>query len=205
MANFVTNRIQFFGNEKIDELCKEIDRRIREDKLQTEKYQDLSLVERIFYGQEHSDINWCYENIGGKWIYADGNGDESEFHFVTGWRPAFGFQDHLLRHAAKLDPNVVICLDYDDEMPNFVGARYVLLNEGRIDSFHEEADTSEYTVVMEDDVEDKKQELRDNDEDDSKVIWWQDLWEILHNEKMAALEQMQSEYKRTKTIKLSPY
>ena len=201
MANFITNRIKFFGNQQIDDLVIEIKKRIQDDMDKTKEMQDLSLVERIFYGQEHSDIEWSYNNIGGKWIYATQDGDDDEFVFVTGWRPAIAFQDHLLKCIAKIDPKVVVRLDYDDEMPNFVGARYVLLDKGEIVEFHNELDTDEYTVVMEDDVESTKEELRDQGEDDSKVIWWEDLWGLLNDQKKLALVEMKSEYKYTKNIK----
>ncbi len=201
MANFVTNRIKFFGNQQIDDLVIEIKKRIQDDMDKTKEMQDLSLVERIFYGQEHSDIEWSYNNIGGKWIYATQDGADDELVFVTGWDPAFRFQDYLLKCVSNLDTKVVVRIDYDDEMPNFVGARYVLLDKGEIVEFHNELDTDEYTVVMEDDVESTKEELRDQGEDDSKVIWWEDLWGLLNDQKKLALAEMKSEYKYTKNIK----
>ena len=54
---------------------------------------------------------------------------------------------------------------------------------------------------MEDDVESTKEELRDQGEDDSKVIWWEDLWGLLNDQKKLALVEMKSEYKYTKNIK----
>ena len=78
MANFVTNRIKFFGNQQIDDLVIEIKKRIQDDMDKTKEMQDLSLVERIFYGQDHNDIEWSDNNIGGKWIYATQDGDDDE-------------------------------------------------------------------------------------------------------------------------------
>jgi uncharacterized protein (UPF0248 family) len=201
MANFVTNRIKFFGHQQIDHLVLEIKKRIREDMSRTNEMQDLSLVERIFYGEDHNDIEWSNNNIGGKWIYTTQDGDDDELVFVTGWAPAFRFQDHLLKCVSKIDPKVVVRLDYDDEMPNFVGARYVLFDKGEIVEFHNELDTDEYTVVMEDDVESTKEELREQDEDDSNVIHWGDLWSFLNDQKRLSLDEMKSEYKYTKNIK----
>ena len=201
MANFVTNRIKFFGNKQIDDLVLEIEKRINEDMNKTKNMQDLSLVERIFYGRDRSDIEWSYENIGGKWIHATKDGWDGELVFITGWQPAFAFQNHLLKCAATIDPKVVVRLDYDDEMPNFVGARYVLLDKGEVIEFHNEFDTSEYMVVMEDDVESTKEEFRDQGEDDSKVIWWEDLWDFLYEQKLKSLKEMQLQYKSTKNIK----
>lgn len=201
MANFVTNRIKLFGNSDIENLTTEITRRIEEDMEKTGKMQDLSLVERVFFGKEHSDSEWTYKNIGGKWIYVTfDSGDSDEFAFVTGWDPAFAFQDHILKCAAKIDPKVVVRLDYDDEAPNFVGARYVLLDKGNIVSFQHELDTSEYTVVMEDEVESTKEELRSQDEDDSKVIWWDDIWSLLYDQKKLSLNEMKLKYKYTNHI-----
>ncbi len=201
MANFVTNRIRLFGNEQIDDLVKEMQKRVLDDMNRTNEFQDVTLVERIFYGRDHSDTEWSYENIGGKWIYPNNDGDFDELVFVTGWDPAFAFQNHILKCAAKIDPKVVVRLDYDDESPNFVGARYVLLDKGEVIEVHNEFDTSEYMVVMEDDVESTKEELRDQGEDDSKVIWWEDIWDFLYEQKLKSLKEMQFQYKYTKNIK----
>ena len=200
MANFVTNRIKFFGNKQIDDLILEIEKRINEDMNKTNDMQDLSLVERIFYGRDRSDIEWSYENIGGKWIYATNDGWDGELVFITGWQPAFKFQDHLLKCAATIDPKVVVRLDYDDEMPNFVGARYVLLDKGAVVSFHREFDTSDYNVVQEEEVDSIKEELRSQNEDDSKVIWWEDLWGYLNDQKYLSLNEMKSKFKYTNFI-----
>ena len=129
MANFVSNRIKLFGNKHIDDLVAEIQKRIRADINKTNEREDLSLVERIFYGRDHSDIKWSYENIGSKWIYPSMDGVDDELVFITGGEPALGFQDHILKCASKVDPKVIVRLQYDDEMPNFVGARYVLIDK----------------------------------------------------------------------------
>jgi hypothetical protein len=202
MANFVTNRIRLIGNSNIENLSNEIARRINEDIEKSGDRQDLGLVERVFYGQKQSDINWCFNNIGSKWICAGhDSGDIDEHVFSSGWTPVFKFQDYLLKHAAKIDPKVVIQLNYDDEMPNFVGSRYVLLDGNNVKEFHSELDTSNYTVVMEDEVDETKEALREEGEDDSLVIWWEDLWDLLREQNKIALNRMQAEYKYTKSIK----
>jgi len=200
MANFVTNRIKLFGNKHIDDLVAEIQKRIRADINKTNEREDLSLVERIFYGRDHSDIKWSYENIGSKWIYPSMDGVDDELVFVTGGEPALGFQDHILKCASKVDPKVIVRLQYDDEMPNFVGARYVLIDKSKVVEFHNQFDTAEYTVVMEDEIESTKEELRDQGEDDSKVIWWEDLWGLLNQQKNKSLNEMKAAYKYTRNI-----
>ena len=55
---------------------------------------------------------------------------------------------------------------------------------------------------MEDEVDETKESLREEGEDDSLVIWWEDLWEFLREQNQIALKKMQAQYKYTKSIKL---
>ncbi len=201
MANFVTNRIRLIGNESIKQLAVEINKRFTEDCKKNGYQTDTTSVGRILYGDE-GDKAYLSDEMDAKWVHLDGPMDDSEpLRLISGWRPVTEIQDHILLYAAKLDPKVIVYMEYDDEMPNFVGARYILLDDDEIIEFHHEFDTSEYTVVMEDDVESTKEELRNEDQDDSKVIWWEDLWGLLNDQKVKSLNEMKSIYKYTKSIK----
>lgn len=191
MANDVRNFIRFIGNEKVIACMREIDQRLRNSSRLGDSY-GTAAVGRVLYGLEGDDAFLSYDHIGGKWIYYE-YADDDKLMFVTGWRAATVFQDYLLRRLVQLDPNVIVVMDYDDEMPNFIGVRYVLMDDSEIQVFESELDTSDLTVVGLDDVEETEKKYR-LDGDGRKVIAWDDLW-VMQSEMLAdAYDQLKSEY-----------
>ena len=152
MANFVTNRIRLIGNESIKQLAVEINKRFTEDCKKNGYQTDTSSVGRILYGYE-GDKAYLSDEMDAKWAHLDGPMDDWEpLRLISGWRALTQIQDHILWYAAKLDPKVIVYMEYEDEMPNFVGARYVLLDDSEIQSFESEIETRNYAVVSEDEV-----------------------------------------------------
>jgi hypothetical protein len=194
MANFVKNHIRLIGNEAIENLAKEINRRLIKELEKNDYEIDITVIGKILYGYDGDNAKLSKE-IRAKWVHPDGRiGDSDPLNLVSGWWPVKEIQDHILRCAAKVDPKVIVYMEYDDEMPNFVGARYVLLDNGKIQSFESEIDTSNLNVVSEDELE----ELIENEEDNQNTITWDDIWDLLHQQQSKALKEMQNQYKWAK-------
>lgn len=197
MANFVTNRIRLIGNGAIKQLTQEINRRFTEDIKNNNYETDTASVGRILFGYE-GDKAYLSDEMSAKWVHPDGPFDDWEpLRLISGWRPVTEIQDHILWYASKLDPKVIVYMEYEDEMPNFVGARYVLLDDSEIQSFESELDTSNIGVVSEDEVDDYIEKNKDTKKFE-KIISWEELWDLLYQQQINAFKEMKSEYKRAK-------
>jgi len=193
MANFVTNRIRLIGNDSIKQLAEEINLRFTED-CQKNRYQtDTSCVGRILYGYE-GDKACLSDEMDAKWVYLDGPMDDWEaLRLISGWSAVTQIQDHILWYAAKLDPKVILYMEYEDEKPNFVGARYVLLDDSEIKSFESEIETRNFTVVSENEVDEYKEKNKETNEY-GEVISWQDISDLLYQQQQIAYKKMCSKY-----------
>ena len=197
MANFVTNRIRLIGNESIKQLAVEINKRFTEDCKKNGYQTDTSSVGRILYGYE-GDKAYLSDEMDAKWAHLDGPMDDWEpLRLISGWRALTQIQDHILWYAAKLDPKVIVYMEYEDEMPNFVGARYVLLDDSEIQSFESEIETRNYAVVSEDEVNEYIEKNNETNEYE-EVISWQDLSDLLYKQQLIAYKEMCNEYKWAK-------
>jgi len=197
MANFVTNRIRLIGNESIKQLAVEINKRFTEDCKKNGYQTDTSSVGRILYGYE-GDKAYLSDEMDAKWAHLDGPMDDWEpLRLISGWRALTQIQDHILWYAAKLDPKVIVYMEYEDEMPNFVGARYVLLDDSEIQSFESEIETRNYAVVSEDEVDEYIKKNNETNEYE-EVISWQDLSDLLYKQQLIAYKEMCNEYKWAK-------
>jgi len=65
------------------------------------------------------------DKLGAKWISfedIDFDDDELTLTITSAWSPAFGLFERIYKHAAKLDPDVSLLIDWEDEGFNFIGA-----------------------------------------------------------------------------------
>ncbi|QWD38647.1 hypothetical protein G6671_07995 [Polynucleobacter paneuropaeus] len=173
MANFVKCRFVLIGNKLIDDLAVEMKNRIEADREIHQQYADTSRVGRLFYGLEGRDAVLGEEALRSKWIHDDQ--DYDGLSFVGGWDPVRGFQDHLLKYASKLDPKLIILMEFEDEAPNFVGARYVLMKNGQITEYEYELDMTDTLVTFESEYEEAVTENKESNEY-KQIILWQDLY-----------------------------
>jgi hypothetical protein len=190
MANFVKCRFAFIGNKAIEDLVKEIKKRIIDDMEIHDSYSDTSRVGRIFYGLEGQDAVLGHEAIRSKWIHDDQ--DYDGIGFVGGWDPVRGFQDHLLKYACQLDPKLIVLMEYEDESPNFVGARYVLMKDGIISEYESELDLSDTLVTVDSDYEDALAENEESNEYE-EIILWEDLYYKINDCKKIAFSNMKQD------------
>ena len=67
-------------------------------------------------------------------------------------------------------------MDYDDEMPNFIGVRYVLMGNGVQRTYEREIDTTNMEMCGYDEVDQTKERLKSEGEE-KEVMTWEDFWE----------------------------
>lgn len=193
MANQVTNRIRLIGNELIKNLAEEINRRFAVDFEQNDSEIDSTIVGRVLYGLEDEQAVLT-DKIAAKWVYVNSLIEDWEpLRLVSGNWAVKEIQDHILLHASKIDSKVIVYMEYDDEMPNFVGARYVLLDNGKIQSFESEFDFSNSKVVEDDELEEAIDE-NSNTKEYERVVNWDGVWDLLAEQQLIAFKQMAAKY-----------
>jgi hypothetical protein len=187
MANNVRNCIRFIGNESVLKCMKEINDRIAADSDPSDPHR-TGVIGRVLYGLKGKDAFLSYDAIGGKWVVPEIDDDE-KLIVTTGWDPARNFQDYLLRHLTTLDPNVIVAMDYDDEMPNFLGVRYVLMKGMVQRTYERELETTNMEMYGYEEVEEARS--RNEVDEGKEIITWEDLWE----KQMDLLEDAYAELK----------
>lgn len=193
MANFVTNRISLIGNDAIKELSREINRRFNEDCRLTNNYSDTSQVGRLLFGLS-GDAAYLSDKLDAKWVHVDGGLDEDEpLRLISGWRPVFEIQNQILECASKLDPHVIVYMEYDDEMPNFIGVSYATLEKGSIIEFDIEKDLTSYLVAYDSDYEEA---LKSNlsSKEYEEVLRWEDVWDLMSDMRLEAFAALKARY-----------
>ena len=193
MANLVTNRIRLIGNKSIINLAKEINRRFAVDFEGNDSEVDTTIVGRILYGFDDERAHLS-SLIAAKWVYVNALLEEWEdLRLVSGNWAVKEIQDHILLHASKIDPKVIVYMEYSDEMPNFIGARYVLLDNNKIQAFEAEFDFASSNVVDDDELDDAIEENSISLEFE-KVLNWDGVWELLGEQQLIAYKKMAARY-----------
>ena len=179
MSNFVTNQIVLIGNEAIKNLAIEINRRFSIDWAKTGI--DKTAVGRILYGLK-GNSSLLRSSISATSVFCEAPlGPLDSLRLISERYPIREVQDHILRHASKLDPKLIVYMEYREEYPRFVGARYALIKDSEIKAYEENIDTYGYTVVTEEEVDDIRNEFKADGDDPSTVITWEDISAILWN------------------------
>ncbi len=120
MANNVTFKISFEQiNKAAKERLKEMFSRFRDD--------DCNFGDMFVDGKEGSPTyeetntrNWYNENVGSKWCYLEEYDDDYLFGRSAWAPPSEGFH-WLAEQLGELDPELLMNVSFEDEMPNFVG------------------------------------------------------------------------------------
>ena len=120
MANNVTFKVSF---EQINKAAKE---RLKE---MFSRFQDndCNFGDMFVDGKEGSPTyeetstrNWYNENIGSKWCYLEEYDDDYLFGRSAWAAPSDGLH-WLAEQLGELDPELLMNVSFEDEMPNFVG------------------------------------------------------------------------------------
>lgn len=135
MANHVYTNIHIRFENK--ELCHEFASNI----IQYEKWMKGKTDPDLTYWQRISKLQSEYfkiicpdveetrgdyiDKLGAKWIsFEDIDFDDTEVNLTinSAWSPAHGLFERIYNHAAKIDPDVSLLIDWEDEGFNFIGA-----------------------------------------------------------------------------------
>ncbi len=191
MANYVRSRFVLIGNEAVKKYSEDLRVKLEKNLQETGNNEDLSAVGRIIYGLSGDSAYLSYDEVGAKWVMVDGDVIDSGLAFISAWDPPTLLQDHLLNEIYNLDPQAIILMEYEDEMPNFVGARYVVMNDNAISEEDFREDLTSYHLVSEDDFDEAVAE-NEQTEEYERVITWEDIQLILDEQKEMAFENIQA-------------
>jgi hypothetical protein len=182
MSEKITNTFIFYGNEKIDDLEQEMIKRFQHD--QAQGNDEMTAVKRILFGlQQDADFN-NFAQLGADWACYFGS--TKRFELESKQCGVVKLQDHITRCAAKIDPDVVVQMDYVGNTPTLIGTRFSCLSTtGEIIATTSE----EYlncSFCDEVDVDDLIAELEENGEDDIEVMSYQSLKNLIATQKESA-------------------
>mgnify|MGYP001156998268 FL=1 len=168
MANHVYNYITVDGNEAVQ---KEWDKLFTNygEKVERPSYHGDGTIEiwEWYEIQKHPFLegydednwyNWGCENIGAKWAHIE-DADEFSAYIVSAWSPVIPYLESLHQHLIKLDEEVVIKCNYEDEFRNFIGTWF--------NGDYEEIDGDELTEQFE-----TKYNV---DISDENFDWWDEI------------------------------
>lgn len=112
MGLIIANKITLHGNLAVQDLEAQIRARFLFDS--KKKRNRDAAIKRIFFGlDDDSDFDWV-EKTGSHWGYFDNRENIPQLFFISGHPALRKLAEHIAIHAAKLDPKVVVQLDYDD-------------------------------------------------------------------------------------------
>lgn len=179
MANHVNTYVSFYriseeGEKKLDELYHRLENFGEEN--------TYDYAAEMFFGvprpegEDNTDgpgyFSWNIEHMGAKWCTLE-DPDPSGFRLTSAWSVPWDLINYVSEEIQKVDPDVFVTVDYEDEMPNFVG--WATWHDGSYDEGREwewenmvewMRDNNEELAAMwdeeaEDWIEDKEDEARD--------------------------------------------
>lgn len=120
MANHVSTYVHFYrvseaGEARLEELYQRI-KGIDDDGVYEYMATDL-------FGEPDEvveDYQWRIDHVGAKWCYIE-DPDPNGFRLTSAWSVPWDLIGFVAEEIRKVDPDVFITVDYEDEMPNFVG------------------------------------------------------------------------------------
>ena len=123
MARILANRVVLHGNREIKKLENEIFKRFYKDYKKNGGYRDSDVIKRILFGLTQNDeFNW-EEKIGTDWAYFQKQDGKESIVFIAPFPSVSTLQDHITLHTSKIDPNVVVQLEYEDISGAVIGTR----------------------------------------------------------------------------------
>ena len=157
MANHVDNYITFEGNEAVEKEWNNLFTHYGE-LVERPSYHGDGTIELWEHGEiqkhpflegydEDNWYSWGCENIGAKWAHIE-DADEGHAYIVSAWSPIIPYMESLYEHLLKLDEEVSLRCQYEDEFRNFIGVwqnnDYEEIEGGELNAMFEE----EYGVDM---------------------------------------------------------
>ena len=135
MGLIIANKITLHGNQAVQDLEAQIRARFLFDS--KKKRNGDTAIKRIFFGlDDDSDFDWL-ASTGAYWAYFDNRESIPQLFFISGYPALTKLADHIAIHAAKLDPKVVVQLDYDDIDGVVIGTSLSAVSENSVPkTFH---------------------------------------------------------------------
>lgn len=183
MANHVSTHVEF---SKISDKALEYLRDLYETRVRKEHnwFPDLFVDGETLTYEESEQYAWTVDNIGPKWSYFEDfdSDNRGAFNVISAWSTPEAGLNRLFEALGEIDPDLVVSVRYEDEMPNFIGAA-VYTADG-LEEYHE----WEYKEIMERafaEVEGLR-ESWDEDEkdfttDEARDMMWESQWEIIND------------------------
>lgn len=135
--------------------------------------------------------DWNCENVGPKWCHFEDRGDDF-MTLTSAWSyPQQGIE-WLIEQLAEVDPNVLVYVSYEDEMPNFFGC-WFFNKDGIIDGCEWE---DEEIAEMMRDAHPSLLEL--DEEEQSDVYWgiWRDnIWDLVSEKQYEVYQSIMEDLK----------
>ena len=133
MANHVSNYITYDGNEAVEKEWNNLFTHYGE-LVERPSYHGDGTIELWEHGEiqkhpflegydEDNWYSWGCENIGAKWAHIE-DADEGHAYIVSAWSPIIPYMESLYEHLLKLDEEVTLRCQYEDEFRNFIGVAY---------------------------------------------------------------------------------
>lgn len=183
MSEKITNTFTFFGNEKIKGLEREMINRFQQDRVQGND--EMSAIKRILFGLGQDVEFNAFEKLGADWAYFF---DTAEgFELESKECALHALQNFITSCAAKLDPDVVIKMDYVGNTPKLIGTRITCVNsEGKVLAVKSDQ-TLECWFCDEDDLIDTTEQLESEGYRNPVVMSYQDLNQFIENHEEFAI------------------
>ncbi len=188
MSEKITSTFYFYGNQAIVDLEKEIIRRFKEDYDQgNDKYTSVS---RILYGLDQETQYNGYELLGA--YQCQYFGSTHKFEVMTATCPPLKLHDYIVENLAKIDPKVVVQMDYIGNTPNLVGTRFAGIDEYGDLISTESKEELDYWFCDESDIEDLLEDIKERGQDERNVMSYQRLDEITEEMRQYAFDDFTS-------------
>jgi hypothetical protein len=153
MARILANRLVLHGNKSIKKLEKEIFVRFNKDSKKFGQNRNSQGIKKILFGLNDGDeFDWEKE-VGAPWGYFQLRDGKDPIVFISPYSAVAPLQDYITLHAAKLDPKVIVQLEYEDISGAVIGTRLTTFSSGigvseyKVHNFTPSADNRELTRV----------------------------------------------------------
>jgi hypothetical protein len=183
MANHVHFHIEFHQiNDAAKEKLQEMGKRIRTDG-SYRWFSDMFVEGDLTYEQAEK-YEWTCDNIGPKWSYFEDYDFDSDNPYMNGeaaWSAPEQGLTKLLGILAKLDPNMITSITYEDEMPNFIGAS-VYEGEWMYDGFEDDWSELRERVISASEILTEDSWNADDEEwadEESESQFQDEMWEVI--------------------------
>jgi hypothetical protein len=132
MADFGRNFIDMYGNQAVKNLTAEVNSRLH-------LCDPRTAVGEVLYGLSHEHARDIERLTGSSWVSHASSGefgDDEQILLKSDTNIPEKLENHLVWFYSKIDPDVVLRNKYDTDRGDFYGARFKIVRNGKIFTFH---------------------------------------------------------------------